>query len=59
MTLLTILLAILVLLELVRLVMVVIQIKKNGISENKNRYIMSVYQKLEYWLDREDERDDV
>jgi len=57
-TLQTILLTILVLLELVRLVILILSARKNKAIDEQNNNLMRVYGKLEYWLDREDERED-
>ena len=58
-TLQTILLAILVFFELMRLVILILSARKNKAIDEQNNNLMRVYQKLEYWLDREDEREDV
>lgn len=59
MTTITILLSILVMLELVRLVILLGTVTKNKEIADNNRLILRVYRKFEYWLDREDEREDV
>ena len=55
----TILLAILVFFELMRLVILILSARKNKAIDEQNNNLMRVYGKLEYWLDREDEREDV
>lgn len=58
MTLITILLSILVLLETIRLVILLVSMSGNGERMRQNDRMMTVFRKLEYWLDREDERED-
>lgn len=58
MTLTTILLALLVLLELIRLVILILSMSGNPERNRQNERMMTVFRKLEYWLDREDERED-
>lgn len=57
-TLQTVLLSILVLLETIRLVILLGTVTKNKEIADNNRLILRVYRKFEYWLDREDERED-
>ena len=59
MTLITFLLAFLCLLETIRLVILLISMSGNGERMRQNDRMMTVFRKFEYWLDREDEREDV
>lgn len=57
-TLQTVLLSILVLLELIRFVLLILSLLANNIRKQHDDFLMRVFRKLEYWLDREDEREE-